>query len=100
MASLEPLPCPFCGALPAVDRQEPKGYEGAAWCFIACHRCQARPHVGQSSSMRYWDGWYDRQRYVECYTAEQAKDKAYQSALRIWNTRAPATLTPTNESTP
>jgi hypothetical protein len=89
MNSTEPLPCPFCGAAPKVDRQEPTDATGTAWCFIACRSCSARPHVGGSSSMRYWDGWYDRQCYVECNTEQETKDKAYQSALQAWNTRTP-----------
>lgn len=72
-ATLVPLPCPFCGAVPSVH---PKNWrvEGDAWGAVECHNkaCAAKPYVRSDYEV-------DEDRGSGAF-----KDRA----IELWNRRA------------
>ena len=69
----KPLPCPFCGAIPHVEPDDPSK-EGNAWAAVQCEnsRCVAKPRV--------LDG---------ALSCDERGTAAYKRlAIRRWNRRA------------
>lgn len=71
----QPLPCPFCGAVPEVWPLDPKR-EGNAWGEVVCcnPECHCRPRVG--------DG--------QLIGDERGSDAYKAAAIARWNQRAAA----------
>lgn len=72
---VSPLPCPFCGKLPAILPSNPKA-DGDAWARVICvnKKCNVNPFVEDGEQV-----------------ADNRGSAAYkQAAIKRWNVRANA----------
>jgi hypothetical protein len=83
-------PCPFCGAAPELQVEEPRGGFNkdawAAWARVKCRRCWVKPQVGADAET----GYYSREapyHWVKTRSLEEAMEKAKETAIRFWNER-------------
>jgi hypothetical protein len=76
------LPCPFCGNTPTISFSSTEFH--TMWAHIACRKCRVTVHVGEFSTIAYWE---NGKGYVTCRTPDEAKKQSLEWAVNTWNTR-------------
>ena len=76
----QPLPCPFCGKMPAIDPVDPERM-GNAWGEVLCvnQRCVTYDSA-RGSGVHVRDG--------ATIAGERGPDKYKEAAIRRWNKRS------------